>query len=83
MLGGVHFFWSAGAAKFIRENCCLDDVHIIGTSAGALTAILMLSNSSFEMSAELAHAKLLENNVYENKFGLMGLWGSIVSFCST
>jgi hypothetical protein len=35
---GMYFWWQAGAAKYIQQNCDLSNMPVIGASAGSLTA---------------------------------------------
>ncbi|KAK3264410.1 hypothetical protein CYMTET_26851 [Cymbomonas tetramitiformis] len=38
--GGIFYFWQSGVAHYLSQNYDLGSVQMVGTSAGALTAVL-------------------------------------------
>ena len=76
---GIYFWWQAGCAKYIQENCDYSEIPMIGASAGSLSATLLLSNVDFNKAAESALRIGSESKVYERKGGLAGIWGTLLS----
>jgi hypothetical protein len=70
---GMYFWWQAGAAKYIQENCEYSNMPMIGASAGSLTSTLLLSNVDFTQAAEAALKIGKRFNVYGRKAGLAGI----------
>lgn len=75
---GMYFWWQAGAAKYIQENCEYSNMPMIGASAGSLTSTLLLSNVDFNKAAEAALKIGKTFNVYGRKTGLAGIWGEML-----
>jgi predicted acylesterase/phospholipase RssA len=70
--GGIYFWWQAGAAKFLSEQCTISDLStfpVMGSSAGALCATLFVNGASFDAAAKFAINQAYENNLFEKKLG--------------
>ena len=76
---GIYFWWQAGCARYIQENCDYSEIPMIGASAGSLTSTLLLSNVDFNKAAESALRIGSESKVYERKGGLAGIWGTLLN----
>ena len=66
---GVYFWWQAGAAKYIQQNCDITSYSFIGASAGSLTSLLLLCNIDFDQSATIALNIANRYKLYERKTG--------------
>jgi Patatin-like phospholipase len=75
---GIYFWWQAGCARYIQENCDYSEVPMIGASAGSLSSALLLANVDFQKAAESALRIGSESKVYERKGGLAGVWGTLL-----
>jgi hypothetical protein len=75
---GIYFWWQAGAATFLQQNYDLSNVQYFGASAGAITASLLLSNASFYNGAKIAISQVEEQDLWNKKSGLRGVWGPMV-----
>ena len=67
--GGINFWWQAGAAKFLSEVSDLRAIPVMGSSAGALCATLLVNGASFDAAAKLAINQAYENKLFEKKLG--------------
>lgn len=77
--GGIYFWWQAGAAKFLQERTdAVDNLSVVGSSAGALTATLFKSGADFDFAAEYAIYQCKRDKLFESPLGLAGVWGPIV-----
>jgi hypothetical protein len=76
--GGIFFWWQAGAASYIQQNFQMENVAVMGTSAGALTAALLKTESNFELAAQQAISLAYANDIWNARFGLAGIWGDMV-----
>jgi Patatin-like phospholipase len=76
---GIYFWWQAGCARYIQENCDYSEVPMIGASAGSLSSALLLANVDFQKAAESALRIGSESKVYERKGGLAGVWGTLLN----
>ena len=76
--GGIYYFWQAGAAQYIQENCNLHKVPVIGASAGSLTATLLLAGCNYEEATSKAVDIANYNRLFEGKTGLFGVWGGMI-----
>ena len=76
---GIYFWWQAGCARYIQENCDYSTIPMIGASAGSLSATLLLSNVDFVKAAQSALRIGSDAKIYERKGGLAGIWGSLLS----
>jgi hypothetical protein len=75
---GIYFWWQAGCARYIQENCDFSQMPIIGASAGSISATLLLSSTDFERALDVALDLGKKAGIYERKTGLAGIWGSIL-----
>lgn len=76
--GGIYFWWQAGAARYLMENCDLNALPVMGASAGSITATLLALNVSFDKVAEIAIRIGDDLKVWERKSGFAGIWGDVV-----
>jgi predicted acylesterase/phospholipase RssA len=76
--GGIFFWWQAGAAAYLSKNCPTGDIPVVGASAGAIAASMLVLNCSFDQGAKLAVDLADSRKVWEAKRGLVGIWGPIV-----
>lgn len=75
---GIYYYWQAGAAKYLQENCDISKIPIIGASAGALTSTLLTSNVDFDLATNTAIDLAVQNKVFETKTGLAGIWAGLI-----
>lgn len=75
---GIYYYWQAGAAKYLKENCDMTKLPIIGASAGALTSTLLLSDVDFDVATATAIEIGKEGKIFESKIGLAGVLRSLV-----
>lgn len=75
---GIYFWWQAGCARYIQENCDFSQMPIIGASAGSISATLLLSSTDFVRALDVALDLGKKAGIYERKTGLAGIWGSIL-----
>lgn len=75
---GIFFWWQAGAAKYLQQHYYLKATAMLGASAGAISAAMLLSNASFDQGAKIAIQQTLESDLYSKKSGLAGVWGPMV-----
>lgn len=75
---GVFLMWQIGAAKYLKENCNLDNIEVAGASAGSLTAAILLSDADFDKAVEVALTQGIEDGVYEKSTGLAGSLGRLL-----
>lgn len=75
---GVFLMWQIGAAKYLKENCNLDQIEVAGASAGSLTAAILLSGADFDKAVEVALTQGVEEGVYEKSTGLAGSLGRLL-----
>lgn len=75
---GIYYYWQAGAAKYIQENCDITKLPIIGASAGALTSTLLLNGVDFDAATAIAIDIGKEGKIFESKTGFAGILGSLV-----
>ena len=72
--GGLFFFWQAGVCAYMRENGYdLSQVSLSGASAGAIVALLAITDVDFDKATENAIA-LVDD--WKNPMGLQGKWSS-------
>jgi len=83
--GGIFFWWQAGASKYIDEHrlpaittATAPPVAVVGTSAGSLTATLLVNRASFDGAAEYAIEQAYRNQLFDRRLGLYGIWGGLV-----
>jgi len=75
---GIYYYWQAGAAKYMQENCDLSSIPIIGASAGALTSTLLLSGADFDEATLAAISVAEEYEIFSSKNGLAGIWSVLI-----
>jgi pimeloyl-ACP methyl ester carboxylesterase len=76
--GGIFFWWQAGAAKFLLEHCNIDEMHLIGGSAGSITASLLLAKADFQKAAQIAVEEVEKVGAHGSISGLYGIWSDIL-----
>eukprot|EP00547_Thalassionema_nitzschioides_P003467 CAMPEP_0194203726 /NCGR_PEP_ID=MMETSP0156-20130528/3426_1 /TAXON_ID=33649 /ORGANISM="Thalassionema nitzschioides, Strain L26-B" /LENGTH=269 /DNA_ID=CAMNT_0038929531 /DNA_START=125 /DNA_END=934 /DNA_ORIENTATION=- len=78
--GGLFFYWQAGLVEYLREKeYDLDNVHLGGASAGALTATLASTGVDFYEATKLALSKSDDAGIWDRKEGLQGIWGPLIT----
>jgi len=73
--GGIYFWWQAG---WITCANISSDAHLIGASAGSLTAVLSKCGVNMEDAYSCAIRLCEEYGVFSEPQGLLGKWGFIV-----
>ena len=76
--GGVFFFWEVGVLKYLSEKYRLQDMNLIGVSAGALASVLVACQVDFDRSVRRAYDICLERDIFNRPGGLQGVWGDIL-----
>lgn len=76
--GGIYFWWQAGVATYLLEDKNLKSTHLIGASAGSITASLLLAKADFQQAAKIAIRQVDEMKLWNNPTGLAGVWGPIL-----
>lgn len=77
--GGIFFWYQAGACKYLQETgFASSNVSVLGTSAGALSATLLVCGCDFDKAADIAISQCIEQNLFEKPTGLMFRWGAII-----
>lgn len=76
--GGVFFFWEVGVLKYLSERYRLQDVNLIGVSAGALASVLVACQVDFDRSVRRAYDICVERDIFNRPGGLQGVWGAIL-----
>ena len=81
--GGIYFWWQVGVCRYLAEQRRIGEttakVQVEGASAGALSATLLITNSSFDKAADIAIALAHRDKVFEKRLGLYGIWGNMVN----
>jgi predicted acylesterase/phospholipase RssA len=67
-----------GAVKYLQEHYSLDQVQLIGCSAGALVAVLLACGVSPDRALRSAFRLSVENDIWSRKGGLAGIWGGLI-----
>jgi hypothetical protein len=84
---GIYFWWQAGVCKYLSEeraaavgngNPLSMQLPVVGASAGALAATLMVNNVSFDLAASFAIDQAYRYGLFEKRLGLFGIWGTLV-----
>lgn len=75
---GLYYYWQAGAAQYLQENCDLSKQIVVGASAGSLTATLLLARVDFVEAAQNAIRLADEKGVFSMKTGLVGVLASLL-----
>ena len=78
--GGIYFWYQAGCVKYLVSSGrkLKENVKIIGSSAGSLSATLLTLNCNIEEAAEFAIYQAHREKLFENPLGLAGVWGALV-----
>ena len=78
--GGIFFWYQAGACKYLQEAGFLNhsNLSVLGTSAGALSATLLVCECDFDKAADIAIGQCIRENLFEKPTGLMFQWGAII-----
>ncbi|KAK9826079.1 hypothetical protein WJX74_010834 [Apatococcus lobatus] len=76
--GGIFFFWQQGVTQYLQEHFEMDEVPLIGASAGALVATLAACKVDSETALQVAYRLSLENDLFERPLGLAGIWGQLI-----
>ena len=76
--GGVFFFWEVGVLKYLSERYRLQDMNLIGVSAGALASVLVACQVDFDRSVRRAYDICVERDIFNRPGGLQGVWGPIL-----
>jgi hypothetical protein len=78
-LGGIYFWWQAGASKYLQENCPgLRDMQVVGSSAGSLAATILMTGGDFDKAADYAIYQTTREGLWDKPTGLAFVWGAIV-----
>ena len=78
--GGIFFWYQAGACKYLQE-CGFSNhsnLSVLGTSAGALSATLLICECDFDKAADIAIDQCIQENLFDKPTGLMFKWGAII-----
>jgi predicted patatin/cPLA2 family phospholipase len=76
--GGQYFFWNMGIVAYLNKHFDMEDIKLVGASAGALTAVLMVCKIDAEKALECALRICDEHKVRERWLMFVGIWGEIV-----
>jgi len=81
--GGIYYWWQSGFARYLLEHGFAkyqqtQGIVVKGTSAGALTATMLVTKCDFEKAAAVAIALSEREGVFEKPLGLAFVWGDIV-----
>jgi len=76
--GGIYFYWNAGALIYLKERYDLRECALVGASAGALAIVLAACDVDFRHATRVAYRLAEENNLYERRLALVGIWGRLV-----
>jgi len=76
---GIFFFWQVGAVRYLLDNFeGVEDMRMVGASAGALISTLTACGVAPETTLLEAYRLTLEMGVWGRPLGLLGLWGDLV-----
>lgn len=67
-----------GVLKYLLRNFRLQDVKIVGASAGALCAVLVASGVDLDRAVRKAYDISMANDIWTRPSGLAGIWGGLV-----
>lgn len=76
--GGQYFFWQMGVSQYLLENFEMKDTKIVGASAGALTAVLLVCEIDAQTALECALRLCDKLKVWDRWLKFMGIWGDMV-----
>jgi predicted acylesterase/phospholipase RssA len=76
--GGIYFFWQLGAVKFLVEQYDLTRVPMAGASSGSIVACLAACGVDPQLIVDEAYQLSIENDIWNRKFGLIGIWGGLI-----
>lgn len=77
----MYIWWQLGAVKYLQEHCdmkVLEDVPIMGASAGSISATLLLAKTNINDGAKLAEKLVSDYDIYDRENGIYGIWGTIL-----
>jgi predicted acylesterase/phospholipase RssA len=70
--------WHAGILSHLSATYDLSQLHLIGSSAGALVSILGACQVDPQAAVQLAHDLCVQHGVFRRPWGLAGVWGGLV-----
>lgn len=76
--GGVFFYWMLGYMDHVRQKYDLEDVEMIGASAGALAMVCSVLELDPSTITRKAFRIMDEHGVGKRWFGLFGVWKMIL-----
>jgi len=75
---GSFFFWEVGVLKYLSERYRLQEMNMIGVSAGALASALVACQVDLDRAVRRAYDISVERDIFNRPGGLQGIWGSIL-----
>ena len=72
------FFWEVGVLKYLSERYRLQEMNMIGVSAGALASVLVACEVDLDRAVRRAYDISVERDIFNRPGGLQGIWGSIL-----
>lgn len=76
--GGIFFYWKMGWLRHVSKKYHVEDVPLIGASAGALSAVLCACGVDIEHAMQRAYAIMDKHKVGKRFLGLFGIWKTIL-----
>jgi hypothetical protein len=76
--GGVFFFWEVGVLKYLQEKFWVQEMNLIGVSAGALASVLVACQVDLDRAVRRAYDISVEQDLFNRPGGLQGIWGKIL-----
>ena len=76
--GGQYFFWQMGVVQYLGKHFLLDDIQIVGASAGALAAVFLVCQIDAETALKQALHLCEKMNVWDRWLKFVGIWGDMV-----
>jgi hypothetical protein len=78
---GIYIWWQIGAARYIQERCdrrLLQNIPVVGASAGSITATMLLTNADSAQGAKFAEKLAYDYEIFSRDKGLYGIWGELL-----
>lgn len=75
---GIFFFWQLGALDYLAEHYNLDQIPMVGASAGSLLSALTACGIRSPDIIRTAHRLALDHGVWDRSLGIVGIWGPII-----